>query len=109
MQSYIKKTIIVIIVNILLCIVFVYASYDQWQIFQVDNQTTFVASDWGPFVRHYYIYLINGHIDFAPTVEFLPNWPFLLFFASTIVNIYLFVYFLRHEKEHYNKENLPSS
>lgn len=96
MHSYIKIAIVVII-NLLLCIVFILASYTQWQIFQVDYQETFVVSHWGPFnVRHYNAYLINGQMDVAPTLDYQLNYPFLLFFVSTIANILLFVRWQKH-------------
>lgn len=71
------------IVNILLCLLFVYSSYLQWEIFRGINKfgSTIISSTWNPltvtFVFHNYA---NGTFSTIQGLFTYPNTPFYAVF-----------------------------
>lgn len=93
----------VLLINILLCATFLFSSYVQWQLFTVDNEGTFVVSFWNPLtltITH--SYCMNGEIASETGFVIYPNLPFLLFWVSTIANLFFVIKLIR-EKENTSK------
>jgi hypothetical protein len=90
----------ILIINILLCATFVFASYMQWQLFTTDNEATFVVSFWNPLsltITHRQC--INGEIAYESGFTIYPNLPFLLFWVSTIANLFFLVKVMRDKEK----------
>ena len=89
----------VLILNILLCASFVIANYAQWQLFTTDNEATFVVSFWNPLsLTTTHRACINGEIAYETGFTIYPNYPFLLFWVSTIANVFFIVKVIRDKE-----------
>lgn len=84
----------------LLCATFVFASYAQWQLFTTEDEATFVVSYWNPIsltITHGQC--INGESAYKSGVMNYPNLPFLLFWVSTIANLFFLVKVMRDKEK----------
>lgn len=92
----------VLLINILLCAGFFYASYSQWEIFRGHNVagSNLITSTWNPFTVTFLFHnYTNGVFTSVEGLFTYPNTPFLLFFVSTIVNLLFLVLIVESKKK----------
>jgi hypothetical protein len=86
-----RKITLIIIVNAVLILLFVITNYVMWNMvdtypilgYTVMNPLNVIASMWGE--------VVNGEIHRINGIGIMPNFPFWLFFISTVVNLYFIV------------------
>jgi len=87
--------------NILLCLFFVYSNFSLWQIFR----ERIVSSAWNPLeitlLFHYHF--PDGTYSSLAGISVYANFPFMLFWVSTIVNL-CFMLSIYKSKEKPSKE-----
>jgi hypothetical protein len=88
----------VLLINLLLCLAYVYANYAQWEVFRGNNpfKSTITSSAWNPFSITVFFHFYNDGVfsTLEGPVTYI-NSPFLLFGVSTIANIALMIWILR--------------
>jgi hypothetical protein len=91
-----------LLVNVLMCAVFVYTSYTQWEIFGGNNVagTRIITSSWNPFsiAVLFHVYE-NGMFSTVETVFVYSNTPFIVFWLSTMVNLAFIVLIIKSKEE----------
>ena len=87
---------IAFLVNTMLCLLFVYSNFSLWQMLN----GRIIQSYWNPFgislVFHYHF--PDGTYTTVQGIYSYPNMAFMLFWVSTIVNMYILVKVMRSKK-----------
>jgi len=102
-----RLLIIAVFANLLMGAFFVYGNYSLWELFRGNNvaHATLISSAWNPFtvnlVFHDYV---NGNLITVQGIFTYPNTPFMLFWVSTIVNLFLMMQ-IHKRKETPSKRN----
>ena len=91
-----------LLVNVVLCVLFVFGNVYLWSAFGGNNvgNTTLISSSWNPLVVSIMFHKFqNGVFSTITGIFFYPNVPFILFWVSTIVNLYLMVQIHRSKEK----------
>ena len=91
-----------LLVNAVLCVLFVFGNVYLWSVFGGNNvgNTTLISSSWNPFeVSMVFHTFQNGSFSTITGIFFYLNVPFILFWVSTIVNLYLMVQIHRSKEK----------
>jgi hypothetical protein len=89
----------IIIINFILVLIFVYADYSIGNIFNRYPDSLY-SINWSPFLIQYNLAgaFVNGNWVAVGAFGDMVNFPFWLFFVSTVVNLFFIVRLVR-EKE----------
>jgi hypothetical protein len=100
-----KKLSIILTVNIILILLFVYATYSIGNEFNRYPDSLFYIH-WNPLLIQYNLAgsFVNGNWVAVGALGDIVNFPFLLFFASTAINLFFIILLLR-QKETKQKSN----
>lgn len=90
-----RQFMIAILVNVVLIVLFGFFSWGEWM--ALNTSMLHVRSQWSPF----WITVVGSTGQFI-NVMMIPNYPFILFCVSTLVNIYFLI------KAQKSKETRPA-
>jgi hypothetical protein len=87
---------IILLVNIVIAILFCYFNYGNWTLLNDERGELPISSEWGSIWIHVQAKPTGASTGFTSVL--FPNYPFMLFLLSTIVNLY-FIIKLQKSKE----------
>ena len=89
----------IIIVNVIMVLLFVYADYSIGNIFNRYSNSLY-SINWSPFLIQYNLAgsFVNGNWVAVGALGDMINFPFLLFFASTAINLFFIILLLRQNE-----------
>jgi hypothetical protein len=87
---------VIILVNIVVAVLFCYFNYGNWTLLNDERVGLPIHSEWGPIWIHVQPKPIGTSDSFTSVI--FPNYPLMLFWLSTIMNLY-FIIKLQKTKE----------
>jgi len=86
---------IILLVNIVIAVLFCWFNYGNWTLLNDENVGLPISSEWSPIWIH-----VSPRVSMIPrepnqppdyTSVLFPNYPLMLFWLSTIINLYLII------------------
>jgi len=85
---------VIILVNVVIAVLFCYFNYGNWTLLNDEEAGLPISSEWGPV----WIRVQPKPFGYGDTTVMFPNYPLMLFWLSTIINLY-FIIKLQKSKE----------
>jgi len=78
---------VIILVNVVIAVFFCYFNWANWTLLNDEEVGLPIHSEWGP------VWINVGPKPFGPpyTTVMFPNYPLMLFWLSTIINLYFII------------------
>ena len=93
---------IILLVNIVIAALFCYFNYGNWTLLNDENVGLPIKSEWGPLWIHVQprTSMIAREPNQMPdfTSVLFPNYPLMLFWFSTIINLYFIIEFQKSKQ-----------
>lgn len=86
---------VIVFLNILFAVLFCYFNWANWTLLNDERIELPISSEWGPF----WIHVQPKPIGLGYTSVFFPNYPLMLFWISTIVNLYFIIKLQKAKKQ----------
>ena len=86
---------VIVLVNIVIAVLFCHFNYGNWILLNDENVGLPIKSEWSPIWIH-----VSPRVNMIPrepnqppdyTSVMFPNYPLMLFWLSTIINLYLII------------------
>lgn len=78
---------VIILVNVLIAVLFCYFNWANWTLLNDEEAGLPISSKWGPV----WILVQPSPFGYGYTTVMFPNYPFMLFWLSTIINLYFLI------------------